>query len=250
VMVLQVEHLTKNFGSFTAVDDVSLRVAEAETVGLLGANGAGKSTTIHMLLGMILPTAGRIRLFGRDPGAHREAVFGRLNFTSPYVGLPSRLTVRENLMVYARLYNVRNGRTRIGELMSLFGVDQLADTPMGRLSSGETSRVGLCKALLNDPELLLLDEPLASLDPHAAADVQQILIDIQRRQGTAILYTSHNMAHVEQLCSQIVFLSRGRVIARGTPIDVTRQLLREDRDAPALEEVYMRIGGRRPDAAA
>jgi ABC-2 type transport system ATP-binding protein len=250
-MVLRVEHLTKDFGSFKAVDDVSFRVAAAETVGLIGANGAGKSTTIHMLLGMILPTAGVIHLFDKDPRRYREAVFARLNFTSPYVGFPSRLTVRQNLMVYARLYNIRNNRTKIGELMGLLGVDQLADTPMARLSSGETSRVGLCKALLNDPELLLLDEPLASLDPHAAADVQQILIDMQRRHGTAILYTSHNMAQVEQLCTQIVFLSRGRVIARGSLLDVTRQLLHEDRDAPALDEVYMRIGGRRrPDAAA
>jgi ABC-2 type transport system ATP-binding protein len=249
-VVLRVDRLTKIFGSFKAVDDVSFRVAAAETVGLLGANGAGKSTTIHMLLGIIRPTAGEICLFGMDPSRHREAVFARLNFTSPYVGFPPRLTVRENLMVYARLYNIRNGRTKIGELMGLFGVDRLADTPVARLSSGETSRVGLCKALLNDPELLLLDEPLASLDPHGAAEVQQILIRIQRQHGTAILYTSHNMAQVEQLCTRIVFMSRGRVIARGSPIEVTRQLLREDRDAPALDEVYMRIGRRGTDAAA
>ncbi len=249
-MLLQVEHLSKTFGPFKAVDDVSFTVAEAETVGLLGVNGAGKSTTIHMLIGMIFPTAGEIRIFGKDLRRHREAVFARMNFISPYVGFPPRLTVRENLMIYAWLYNVRDRSSKIRELTQLFGIEGLTDTPMGRLSSGEASRVGLCKALLNDPELLLLDEPLASLDPTAAADVQQILIDRQRKHGTAILYTSHNMAQVEQICRQIVFLSHGRVIARGSPIEVTRQVLRENRDAPALDEVFRYVGRRQAHAAA
>jgi ABC-2 type transport system ATP-binding protein len=249
-MLLQVEHLIKDFGPFRAVDDVSFSIGEGETVGLLGVNGAGKSTIIHIIMGMILPSAGEIRIFGKDPRRHREAVFARVNFISPYVGFPARLTVRENLLVYARLYNVRDRNRKVDELMRQFGIEQIANTPMGRLSSGETSRVGLCKALLNDPEFLLLDEPLASLDPHAAAEVQQILLDRQRRHGTAILYTSHTMSHVEEICRQIVFLDRGRVIARGSPIEVTRQVLREDRDAPALDEVFRRVSRRKAHAAA
>jgi ABC-2 type transport system ATP-binding protein len=249
-MLLQVEHLIKDFGPFRAVDDVSFSISEGETVGLLGVNGAGKSTIIHMIIGMILPSAGEIRIFGKDPQRHREAVFARMNFISPYVGFPVRLTVRENLLVYARLYNVRDRNRKVAELMRQFGIEEVANTPMGRLSSGETSRVGLCKALLNDPELLLLDEPLASLDPHAAAEVQQILLERQRQHGTAILYTSHTMSHVEQICRQIVFLNRGRVIARGTPIEVTRQVLREDRDVPALDEVFRHISRWKAHAAA
>ena len=249
-MLLEVSALTKDFGGFRALDAISFSVGPGEIVGLLGPNGAVKSTTVHALLGFILPTSGTIRLFGMDPLKHREAVFARVNLISPYVGFPPRLTVFENLLVYARLYGLNDGRRTIRELLDVLGIDDLRDTPFSRLSSGEATRVGLCKAFLNDPDFLVLDEPLANLDPHAALQVKARLVEMQRERGTAILYTSHNMAQVEELCDRVIFLDRGRIVAHGTPIDVTREMLGEDREAPALREVFLSLGGRRPRESA
>jgi ABC-2 type transport system ATP-binding protein len=159
------------------------------------------------------------------------------------MAFPARLTVLENLMVFAGIYNVREPAAKIIELLELFGIDCLKNKPISRLSSGETTRVGLCKAFLNDPELLLLDEPTAYLDPQAALQVRDILLDLQRSYGTTIVYTSHNMHEVQRMCDRIIFLSHGSVIASGTPIEVTRKILKENRNAPALEEVFIRIAG-------
>jgi ABC-2 type transport system ATP-binding protein len=240
-MVLAVEHLTKVFGKFKAVDDVSFSLGKGEIVALVGPNGAGKTTTIHMLLGLIAPTCGSIRLFGKRFEHHREEILQKLNFTSPYMAMPGRLTVCENLKVFARIYNVPQAAVKIDALLERFGILHLKNKPVARLSSGESTRVGLCKAFLNDPELLLFDEPTAYLDPQAAWQVREILLDLQARCATTILITSHNMREVQRMCGRIIFLNRGRVMATGTPMEVTRQILSDDRDAPALEEVFVRI---------
>ncbi len=240
-MLLEVSHLTKRYGEFAAVDDVSFSIAAGEILGLLGPNGAGKTTTIHMLLGLIAPSAGEVRVFGRRFDDHREAILEQMNFSSPYVSFPLRLTVMENLEVFARLYNIAQPRRRIAEMLELFGIQHLARKPIAKLSSGENTRVGLCKAMLNNPRLLLLDEPTAYLDPEIAWQVKQVLLRAQRDMGTTILFTSHNMLEVERMCGRIVFMHRGRVIAAGSPIEITRAILKEERSEPALEEVFLRV---------
>ena len=248
-MLVVVERLAKTYGKFTAVDDVSFVVHQGEFAGLVGPNGAGKTTIIHMMLGLISPNAGSVRLFGKSLDADREQILQRLNFTSPYMSFPVHLTVLENLKVFAGIYKVRNPTKTIGELLERFGIDRLRDKPIARLSSGETVRVGLCKAFLNNPELLLLDEPTAYLDPQAAAQVREVLLDLQKSRGITILYTSHNMHEVQYLCDRIIFLSQGSIVATGTPIEITRKVLNEDRSAPALEEVFVRLAGRQSDEA-
>jgi ABC-2 type transport system ATP-binding protein len=241
--VVAVEGLTKTFGRGMAVDGVTFAIGRGEIAGLVGPNGAGKSTIVHMLLGLIAPTSGQIRLLGKPLGDDRERVFQRLNFTSPYMAFPRRLTVFENLDVYARLYRVADRRRRIEGLLECFGIASLHDAPVSRLSSGETTRVGLCKAFLNSPQLLLLDEPTAFLDPQAAEQVRHLLLGLQRQEGAAILYTSHNMREVQRMCDRLFFLERGRLIASGTPLEVTQSLLREARDVPALEEAFLHVTG-------
>ena len=248
-MLVTVERLTKTYGNFKAVDDVSFGVQAGEIVGLVGPNGAGKTTIIHMMLGLISPNAGTVRMFGKSLDADREQILQRLNFTSPYMAFPVRLTVAENLTVFARIYKVRDPAAKISELLERFGIGRLKNKPISRLSSGETTRVGLCKAFLNNPELLLLDEPTAYLDFQAGLQVRDVLLELQRTCGTTILYTSHNMHEVQRMCNRIIFLSRGSVMATGTPIEVTREILKEDRDAPALDEVFIRIAERQPDEA-
>jgi ABC-2 type transport system ATP-binding protein len=244
-MIVSVEGLTKDFGRFKAVDHITFCLQPGEIVGLVGPNGAGKSTTIHMLLGLIAPSRGTISIFGKSVEKDREDVLQRLNFTSPHMAFPGRLTVLENLMVYARIYNVRDPLTKITGLLEHFDIGRLKNKPVSRLSSGENTRVGLCKGFLNDPELLLLDEPAAYLDPQAAIQVRETLLDLQRSRGTTILYASHNMREVQHVCNRVIFLSHGRIIASGTAIEVTREILREDRDVPALEEVFVHIAKRR-----
>jgi ABC-2 type transport system ATP-binding protein len=243
-MIVSVAGLTKTFGKFTAVDDLSFTVDKGEIIGLLGPNGAGKTTTIHMLLGLIAPTAGEIRLFGKSLDENREEILGRSNFTSPYMAFPARLTVLQNLNIYARLYNVPDPAAKINALLERFGIAHLKKKPVSRLSSGETTRVGLCKGFLNDPELLLLDEPTAYLDPQAAMQVREVLLELQRQRGTTIIYTSHNMREVESTCTRLIFLSHGRIIASGTAIEVTRKILDEKREKPALEEVFVHMAKR------
>jgi ABC-2 type transport system ATP-binding protein len=219
------------------VDDVSFSVCKGETVGLVGPNGAGKTTIVHMLLGLITPSAGTFSLFGKSWEEDRGPILQRLNFTTPNVAFPLRLTVRENLSVYARIYNVDNPTKKIDELLDRFAIRRLQNKPLSRLSSGEATRVGLCKAFL------------VYLDPLMALEVREVLLELQRSHGTSILYTSHNMGEVQRMCNRIVFLSRGRVTASGTPIDVTRDILAEHRDEPALEEVFIQIAREQRDAS-
>jgi ABC-2 type transport system ATP-binding protein len=240
-MLVEIKNLTKTFGDFRAVDDVSFSIPRGEIIGLLGPNGAGKTTTIHMILGLITPTSGRIRIFGKSIATDREEILEQTNFTSPYTAFPYRLTVLENLKVFARIYNLARPRERIDELLERFGITKLRDKAIARLSSGENTRVGLCKAFMNDPRLLLLDEPTAYLDPEIAWQVKNALLEAQRERGTTILYTSHNMDEVERMCSRIIFLHHGKVIAAGSPIEITQAILEEEREEPALEEVFLRV---------
>jgi ABC-2 type transport system ATP-binding protein len=243
-MILEVENLSKTFGKFTAVQDVSFSIPKSEIVGLVGPNGAGKTTTLHMILGLISPSSGSVRIFDKPFEKNREEILQQMNFIAPYVTYPARLTVYENLIVFARLYNTRDASAKIGEMLRLFAIEHLKNTPVSRLSSGETTRVGLCKAFLNEPRLLLLDEPTAYLDPQAAQQVKQILLDRRKEHGTTILFTSHNMSEVEELCDCVYFLSRGRVLANGSPIAVTQAILQEHRDEPALVEAFLHVANR------
>jgi len=234
--VLEVEHLTKRFDRITAVDDVSFSARRGEILGLLGPNGAGKTTTIQLLLGLTAPTSGRVRIFGLELASRRREILRRVNFSSAYISLPFNLSVRENLEVFARLYGVGDRRQRIAQLLDLFEIPEVAGTVTGKLSSGQVTRVNLCKAFLNDPEILFLDEPTASLDPDIAEKVRSALKRVQRERGVTILYTSHNMREIELVCDRVIFLSRGRVVAEGTP----REIL-ERADAESLEKVFITI---------
>jgi ABC-2 type transport system ATP-binding protein len=234
--VIEVENLTKRFDAVMAVRDLSFAVRRGEILGLLGPNGAGKTTTIQLLLGLTAPTSGTIRLFGLDIARHRREILQRVNFSSAYVSLPFNLSVRENLEVFARLYGVTDRRQRIARLLELFEIPEVADTVTGKLSSGQVTRVNLCKAFLNDPEVLFLDEPTASLDPDIAEKVRSALKRVQRERRVTIVYTSHNMREIELVCDRVIFLSRGRVVAEGTP----REIL-ERADEESLEKVFITI---------
>jgi ABC-2 type transport system ATP-binding protein len=212
-----VRDLTKVYGTVTAVDHISFTLKPATTVALLGGNGAGKTTTIAMLLGLIVPTSGEVRVFGADMSKERGFVAHRLNFQSPYVDLPSRLTVRQNLTVYARLYGIVNARERIAYVAQDLQIEPLLDRDTGKLSAGQKTRVGLAKAFLNAPELLLLDEPTASLDPDTADWIRRKLRDYARDRGATLLLASHNMAEVERLADRVILLHQGRIIEDETP---------------------------------
>ncbi|HVE91797.1 MAG TPA: ABC transporter ATP-binding protein [Actinomycetota bacterium] len=234
--VLRVRDLRKQFGAVTAVDGISFDVAPGEIFGLLGPNGAGKTTTLHMLLGLIKPTSGSIEVFGMDLGRHRQRVLKDVNFSASYVSLPARLTVRENLRVFAGLYGVPQARTRIDEVLELFGASQWADRPARQLSSGQGTLVHLAKAVLNRPRLLLLDEPTASLDPDVAGRTRDILTRVVRAEGTTLVITSHNMVEVERICTRIGFVFGGRMVADGEPGEVVRRVGTRD-----LETAFVRL---------
>jgi ABC-2 type transport system ATP-binding protein len=245
--VIQVSGLRKSFGDTRAVDGIDFVVPRAATAALLGGNGAGKTTTLSMLLGLLLPTAGRIRIFGEDMLRHRYRVLPRMNFSSPYVDLPHRLTVRQNLKVYGRLYALAQVDRRIESLASDLQIGDFLDRQTGQLSAGQKTRVALAKALLNEPELLLLDEPTASLDPDTGDWVRSYLETYQRRSGATILLASHNMGEVERLCSEVMMMRQGRIVDRGSPREL---ILRYGRDT--LEQVFLDIAraGTRFDATA
>jgi ABC-2 type transport system ATP-binding protein len=234
--VLRVLELTKAFNDVVAVDRLSFSIDRGEIVGILGANGAGKTTTLQMILGLIRPTSGRIEIFGKELEQHRIEILRRMNFSSVGVNLPMNLRVSQNLWVFAKLYGVKDAWRRIDALLNLLSIEHLRDAITGRLSSGEVSRVNLCKALLNRPELLLLDEPTASLDPDIADKVRKILRRVQQEEGVAVLYTSHNMRDIEEICDRVLFLHNGRLMAEGTPAQMVEQFRTQ-----SLEEVFIRI---------
>ena len=232
---IQVEHLTKRYDAVLAVDAINFVVPRGATVGLLGGNGAGKTTTIAMLLALIVPTSGRVTVLGHDMAADRFAALARMNFSSPYVALPLRLTVIENLRVYGHLYNVQRVDTRIATLAHELDLGAILNRRAGQLSAGQKTRVALAKALINQPEVLLLDEPTASLDPDMGDMVRTWLEQYRAESGCTILLASHNMAEVERLCSDVVMLKQGRVVDRGTPEELLVRYGRHDLEAVFLD---------------
>jgi ABC-2 type transport system ATP-binding protein len=231
-----VTDLTKVYGTVTAVDRISFTLEPRSTVALLGGNGAGKTTTISMLLGLVVPTSGEVCVFGASMANDRYKVAQRLNFQSPYVDLPMRLTVRQNLTVYAGLYGLANARERIAFLAEDLQITELLDRQTGKLSAGQKTRVGLAKALLNAPELLLLDEPTASLDPDTADWVRQKLKDYAAERRATILFASHNMGEVERLADRVILFDRGRILEDETPAALIATYGRE-----TLEEVFLDV---------
>lgn len=243
VLAIDITSLTKHYATMVAVENLSFSVPAGRVCGLLGGNGAGKTTTLSMLLGLLTPSSGAIRIFGEDMLAHRYRVLGRMNFSSPYVDLPQRLTVAENLSVYAHLYGVPKAQVRIGELAEALDIAQFLKRLYGTLSAGQRTRVALAKALLNKPELLLLDEPTASLDPDSADRMRSYLLDYQRTSGATLLLASHNMPEVERVCDDVVMLRNGRLVDQGSPGQLLARYGRSN-----LEEVFLDIARRHPDA--
>ncbi|WP_114377933.1 ABC transporter ATP-binding protein [Elioraea thermophila] len=244
-IAIRAEGLTKRYGEVLAVADLSFTLRRGETLGLLGGNGAGKTTTIAMLLGLLIPDAGRIEVLGHDMATDRFAALARMNFSSPYVALPHRLTVRENLRVYGHLYGVPRLEARIERLAEELDLAGLLDRPGGELSAGQKTRAALAKALINAPEVLLLDEPTASLDPDTADRMRSWLERYRAETGAAIVLASHNMAEVERMCHRVLMLKRGRVVDQGAPAELIARYGRED-----LEEVFLDIARGRGAAAA
>ena len=233
---IEVVHLTKHYKATRAVEDVSFRIARGSITGLLGGNGAGKTTTIAMIMGLVLPTSGRIRVLGVSVPERSAEVLGRMNFESPYVDMPMRLTVRQNLTIFGRLYAVANLRERIAQLAADLDLDEFLDRPNGKLSAGQKTRVALAKALINQPELLLLDEPTASLDPDTADWVREHLETYRKTHEATILLASHNMLEVERLCDRVIIMKRGRIEDDDSP---DRIMARYNR--ATLEEVFLDV---------
>lgn len=233
---IKVSSLVKHFGNVKAVDGIEFSVPKGQVIALLGGNGAGKTTTISMLLGILLPTSGQIQVLGTDMTRHRYQVLHRMNFTSPYVDIPHRLTVIQNLKVYAKLYGVSHPARRLDEIATLFDLGPLLNRRFGALSQGQKTRVSLAKALINEPELLLMDEPTAALDPDTADRMRKTLLDYQRKNNATLFMSSHNMPEVEKLCDRVLMMRKGQIVDDGSP-----DMLIEKYGRNTLEEVFIDI---------
>jgi ABC-2 type transport system ATP-binding protein len=242
---VRADRLTKVYKTAAAVDGISFALPYGSITGLLGGNGAGKTTTIAMLMGLTTPTSGTARVLGADMPRERYRVLQRINFESPYVEMPMRLTVRQNLTVFGMLYGVAELRHRIGEIAAELELIDLLNRPTGKLSAGQKTRVSLAKALINAPDLLFLDEPTASLDPDTADWVRSRLERYRAERGVTMLIASHNMAEVERLCERVIFMKRGRIEDDDTPANLLQRYGRE-----TLEEVFLDVArGREREAA-
>ena len=233
---IDVAHLVKVYKTTRAVDDISFSIARGSITGLLGGNGAGKTTTIAMIMGLVLPTSGRIEVLGHPMPNESAEVLGRMNFESPYVDMPSRLTVRQNLKIFGRLYSVANLAARIEKLAADLDLRDFLDRPTGKLSAGQKTRVALAKALINEPELLLLDEPTASLDPDTADWIRQHLETYRKENDATILLASHNMLEVERLCDRVIIMKRGRIEDDDSPQQIMARYNRT-----TMEEVFLDV---------
>ncbi|MBX9687545.1 MAG: ABC transporter ATP-binding protein [Candidatus Obscuribacterales bacterium] len=235
--IVEVRNLRKEFAAdAVAVKDISFCVNKGEIFGLLGPNGAGKTTTIHMMLGLTRPSSGSIKIFGKDIEKDRVEILQRCNFASAYVYLPWNLKVWENLFIFSEIYGIKNRKEKIEYLLELFEIENLRNKITGTLSAGEQTRLNLCKAFLNDPELLLLDEPTASLDPDLADKVRKILKQLQKERSITVINTSHNMLDVSELCERILFVQHGNVIAEGRAEELMAKF-----GGASLEEVFITI---------
>ena len=219
--IVKVKNLTKHFKNETALNNISFNLKYKETLGILGPNGSGKSTTIGILLGLIKASSGDVVIDNININSkHRTRILEKINFASPYTELPKRLSVKQNLEIYARLYNVVDIKKRLEEIFEYFNLEKLLNKKVGELSSGQKTRVSLAKALLNKPKLLLLDEPTASLDPVTAEFLREFIINYKKKNDISIIFSSHNMVEVERLCDQILFLRKGRILLKGTVVDI------------------------------
>ncbi|MDD2731523.1 MAG: ABC transporter ATP-binding protein [Candidatus Portnoybacteria bacterium] len=232
--ILKVNNLIKKYGPIRAVDGVSFFIRPGETLGLLGPNGAGKTTTINMILGILEPTGGSIEILGQDIKQNREKVSRQMNFAAVYAQLPGNLTVYQNLHTFGLLYGVKNLREKIEASLKEFDLEKFAKTKAGLLSSGEASRLSLAKALLNDPALLLLDEPTSSLDPSIAQNIREKIKEKADTTKVAILWTSHNMHEIEMVCDRVLFLSHGKILLSGDPKTLPAEHGKKD-----LEELFI-----------
>jgi len=234
--VLSVRNLHKSYARLAAVSDVSFRIGRREIVGLLGPNGAGKTTIINIILGVLAPTSGSVHIGAFEVARHRAAALARTNFAAVYAPLPGNLTVRQNLRFFALIYSIPKPRARVETLLEQFDLMSFGDTKCGLLSSGEQTRVALAKALLNKPDLLLLDEPTASLDPAAAQIIRRHIRELADQGDCGILWTSHNMYEVEEVCDRVLFLSRGKLLLEGDP-----KRLPSEHGARNLEDLFIRL---------
>lgn len=241
---ISVRDLKKHYGSIAAVDGISFDVEPGEIAGLLGGNGAGKTTTLAMILGLVLPSAGEIRILGFDAVKDRARVLPAMNFESPYVDMPLRLTVRENLTVYGDLYEVPDLKSRIAELAQALDLAEFLDRPTGKLSAGQKTRVSLAKALINRPRVLLLDEPTASLDPDTADWVRGHLERFCAETGASLLLASHNMGEVERMCRNVLMMKKGKIVDEGSPKSLIRKYGRRN-----MEEVFLDVARGKAQAA-
>jgi len=245
--VLEVHSLVKKFGDFTAVSDLTFSVDEGQVLGFLGPNGAGKSTTINCLLGVVERDSGEIKMFGKDLTGHRVEVMGKVNYCSAEYILPYSLTLYENLLVYAHYYEVKNAKERVLEVLEDLEMADLKGTRIRSLSLVQRARANFCKALINKPKLLLLDEPMASMDPDVVDKGIKLIKRIQKEEKMTILYTSHNMWEIEQVADDVVFVNHGKIIAQGTPLELTRQELKLEASEPNLREVFIELSRRQMD---
>lgn len=237
---VEAKSLSKRFGEVIAVENIDFSVKRGQVIGLLGGNGAGKTTTMSLLMGLVTPSAGEARIFGEDVIKRNPSALARINFSSPYVEMPGRLTVAENLMVYAHLFGVVHAKERIAKLSKDLDLESFLNRMTRTLSAGQKSRSALAKSLINEPELLLLDEPTASLDPDTADWVRTYLEAYQRDTGAAILLASHNMLEVERLCDEVLMMRAGRIVDRGSPAELISRHGRRN-----LEEVFLDIARKR-----
>ena len=235
-LAIEINNLSKQYRNTLAVKNINFKINKGAIIGLLGPNGCGKSTTIGMMLGLIKPTSGTVIINGQNIENNRTSLLEKMNFISPYVELPKKLTVEENLKVYGRLYGVKNLKDKIYNLMKKLNLTQFITRKTGELSSGQKNRVSLAKALINDPEILLLDEPTASLDPDVGDYIRKIIEDFAANKGTTILLASHNMNEVERLCDEVMMMKNGEIIDKGKSIDLIDKHGRKN-----LEEVFLKI---------
>ena len=234
--IIEIKELKKVFNKTIAVDNLNFEIQKGKIIGLLGPNGCGKSTTIGMMLGLIKPTSGSVIINNKNIENNRTSLLEKMNFISPYVELPKKLTVEENLNVYARLYGVKNLKEKIDNLIEKLNLIEFKSRKTGELSSGQKNRVSLAKALINDPEILLLDEPTASLDPDVGDYIRSFIEDFASNKGSTILLASHNMNEVERLCHEVMMMKNGKIIDRGTSSNLINKHGRKN-----LEEVFLKI---------
>ena len=233
---LEVINLDKDYNNKKAVKNISFRINKNEIVGLLGPNGCGKTTTIGMILGLLKPSKGKILINGEEIEKKRVKILDQLNFISPYIELPKKLTVKQNLEVYGRLYDVKNLKTKIEYLSDKLRLQDIINKITGELSSGQKNRVSLAKSIINDPTVLLLDEPTASLDPETGDFIRSFLENYQKEQETSILLASHNMNEVERLCSSVLMMNKGSIVDQGKPADLIKKHGRKN-----MEEVFLKL---------